>query len=595
MIVYGDPAYERPLGWLEQQFQHQLRALGDAPTLDEARKLVIFAGQIEQAGHDRLAAEHEALPVIRFLERQTDCAAEVFCALLGGRAAEADRCLSHLLRLVENADTTAYGECIVRVKIPEGFAFYTLFPEQYCASAERWLEQHRADAGDVLVLGIRSIGTTLSSVVSAVLKSGGRAVKRITVRPTGHPFSRQMVLPAEVLDGIEYAIIVDEGPGISGSSMASVGAALEGAGLPRSRITIFPGHAGQPGNAANDAVRAWWAEVSKMVTPLEALRWNGRSLADDLAAKTAELMSCPVQQVVDWGGGLWRKAVYLSEAEWPPVCQAFERSKYRFMTAKGSVVWKFTGLPTVPTDDAAGSLAEGATAKLRVLSEAGFTPPPLAIYQGFVVQPFVEGAPLRQEDANPELFAHLGRYIAVAAGSPMPEAAADEAHKRLCEMMYWNIWEALGEQSADRLKPVIESMPVQPGPTYGDGHLAPHEWRQASGGGLLKLDAGGHHFDHTAVGAQSVLWDVAGALCEWDADAIGEAALTAAFTAAAGFAIDPVSLRFYQLAYDAFKAGQYRLCASMAADAEQARLSAAFERWKGKLLPSIQLLLLCST
>jgi hypothetical protein len=595
MIVYGDPAYAKPLGWLEQQFQACVRSIAPTPTVDEARMLVIFAGQIEQAAHDRLAENYSAQPVIQFFEQQTDVAADIFYALLCGREDEVGKYLAALSRLSQHTNINAYTDSSVRVKIPEGFAFYTLFPEQYCASAKTWAEQHRMEHGDVLVVGIRSIGTTLSALVTSVLKSSGRAAKRITVRPTGHPFSRQTLLPPDVLQSAEYALIVDEGPGISGSSMASVGHALEQAGLPPKRMTILPGHAGQPGSAASDAVRAWWAEVSRIVTPLEAVRWAGRSLIEDLAAKTAELTGYPVQQVVAWGGGLWRQSVYRDETDWPQVCQAFERSKYLCITEKGSVVWKFAGFPLVPTDkDAVAGLSEDTYQKLQLLAERGFTPAPLGVQQGFVALPFVEGAPLRQDDATAELFAHIGRYIAAAAGQPMDMAEAGEAHRRVCEMVYWNIWEVLGEEMAERLKPVLEAISPQVGPTYGDGHLAPHEWRRSRGGGLLKLDAGGHCFDHTVLGKQSVLWDVAGALCEWDADQTTETALVDAFREASASVVDQTALGFYQLSYTAFKAGQYRLCASMSEGTEEARLTAAFELWKRKLLPSIQLLLLGS-
>src|SRR5437870_2593848 len=58
---------------------------------------------------------------------------------------------------------------------------------------------------------------------------------------------------------------------------------------------------------------------------------------------------------------------------------------------------------------------------------------------------------------------------------------------------------------------------------YGDGHLAPHEWVRDSNGHIFKTDCCGHDADHTLVGRQSVFWDVAGALNEWQLDAGAEA------------------------------------------------------------------------
>src|SRR5207248_4140661 len=113
------------------------------------------------------------------------------------------------------------------VKIPEGFAFYALYPEQYCLAALHWLADHKtASPRRAAVVGIRSIGTTLSAVVSAALGAAGWEVQRLTVRPTGHPYSRQAEITREELGEAVWGLVVDEGPGQSGSSMAATAAAL---------------------------------------------------------------------------------------------------------------------------------------------------------------------------------------------------------------------------------------------------------------------------------------------------------------------------------------------------------------------------------
>ena len=40
----------------------------------------------------------------------------------------------------------------------------------------------------------------------------------------------------------------------------------------------------------------------------------------------------------------------------------------------------------------------------------------------------------------------------------------------------------------------------------------------AGHGTIVKLDAGGHYADHTAIGPQPLWWDVAGAAVEWGLD-----------------------------------------------------------------------------
>ncbi|HET7694738.1 MAG TPA: hypothetical protein VFK57_03455 [Vicinamibacterales bacterium] len=109
------------------------------------------------------------------------------------------------LALVETGDSRQSGGSLgrrltqfeaVRLPIPielrvsEGYAYYALFPDTYAAAARRF-------AGDtgvrrVHVVGIRSIGTSLSAVVAAALRRSGCAVSTSTVRPRGHPFDRTL-------------------------------------------------------------------------------------------------------------------------------------------------------------------------------------------------------------------------------------------------------------------------------------------------------------------------------------------------------------------------------------------------------------------
>ena len=70
---------------------------------------------------------------------------------------------------------------------PEGFTYYALHPLDFAQITSRISEEPKACA----LVGIRSIGTTLSAMCAAGLRSAGRPVSRITVRPTGHPYARR--------------------------------------------------------------------------------------------------------------------------------------------------------------------------------------------------------------------------------------------------------------------------------------------------------------------------------------------------------------------------------------------------------------------
>jgi hypothetical protein len=155
-------------------------------------------------------------------------------------------------------------EQVIELKTPEGFAFYQLHPEQYRRAARRWLRESGVN-GAVVVIGIRSIGTSLSRVVAEEIGN----CQRCTVRTKGDPFSRAVTLPEWIDASAAAYMVVDEGPGLSGSSFAAVCHELELRGVPRAKIHFFPSHSGEPGAAASDKIREVWREVRRWVEPEE--------------------------------------------------------------------------------------------------------------------------------------------------------------------------------------------------------------------------------------------------------------------------------------------------------------------------------------
>jgi hypothetical protein len=158
------------------------------------------------------------------------------------------------------------ADVLLRFKMPEGFAFYGLTPEQYRRAARRWVTEIRPP-GDVVVIGIRSIGTTLSRVVTDELAAAGIAAQRCTVRTEGHPFARGVRLPEWIGPTAAAYLVVDEGPGMSGSSFLAVSAELQKRGVGRERIHFFPSHDGSPGKAASAQALAEWNLFARWVEP----------------------------------------------------------------------------------------------------------------------------------------------------------------------------------------------------------------------------------------------------------------------------------------------------------------------------------------
>ncbi|MFN3651052.1 MAG: hypothetical protein ACK47B_15870 [Armatimonadota bacterium] len=565
MIVYGDPRYVRPAGRMLRRLREAAQSAGSAP--DDSRAALLQAGCLEQAVADQLP-EHGAA-----VQRVTDCFADRFETLRRGapddraNAARLRRALAEL-GLPEEHDLT--------VRVPEGFAFYALFPEQYAAAALRWAARY--PQGRVLVVGLRSIGTTLSAVVAAALRREGRAVRRLTVRPAGHPFAREVELPAGVTAGAEWALVVDEGPGLSGSSMAAAAEALVRAGLRRDQVAFLPGHAHGPGTAASPEVRKWWETTPRFLVPPEEIRWEGRTLHELLAERSQRL--CPaagaVISIEDLGGGAWRGAVFGDPDAWPAAFAPFELPKLRCVFQDGSaLLWKFAGLSGEEESPAAA-----AAARLRAGAAAGWMLAPREECLGFVAVPWVGAPPLTSADAAPGVLRQIGEYLAWAAGPPVSPDEAAAAQSRLGELLAWNSVEALGEEAREPARVLIESAAAwlagREPPQAGDGRLAPVEWRLQPSGRLLKLDGTGHHADHTAVGRQPLWWDVAGAEVEWELGPKEAALLRRSALPPQLLAAPDLVLRFYRAAYAAFRVGQASLCEGAAADPrEQARLRTA--------------------
>src|SRR5206468_5154019 len=128
------------------------------------------------------------------------------------------------------------------VRIPEGFAYYSVHPLDYA----RLVEANLANITGAAIIGIRTIGTTLSAVVAAELRKHRIAASRTTVRPHGHPFSRECRFSGEQREWIadrrlsgDVFLLVDEGPGLSGSSFLSVATALQIEGVEPEKIIFL--------------------------------------------------------------------------------------------------------------------------------------------------------------------------------------------------------------------------------------------------------------------------------------------------------------------------------------------------------------------
>src|SRR5947209_8611571 len=130
------------------------QALGDliaSIEKDDPESVLIRYGQIESAIADALQPDEddwtETLEELRF-----GCILLAMAA--GHHGCEFGYDFSRLL-------TFDLPERI-KLRPPEGFAYYSLYPEQYRAAAQKFVDEN--DPSRCCVIGIRSIGVTLSSV-----------------------------------------------------------------------------------------------------------------------------------------------------------------------------------------------------------------------------------------------------------------------------------------------------------------------------------------------------------------------------------------------------------------------------------------------
>ena len=448
--------------------------------------------------------------------------------------------------------------------------------------------QRRANSlarGPTTVIGVRSIGLGLAAVVAAAL--GAEAP--VSVRPVGHPFRRTISLSPAIERELRRRasgrfVIVDEGPGLSGSSFGAVSDALEALGIARESISFLPSHGGDPGPQAQEAHRQRWRAASRPYVTADALVIQAPQPGHRLAAWFSDLTDGEPRRVNDVSGGGWRRLHSADEGDWPAVDTFQERRKLLLHHADRRWLLKFAGL---------GARGERAFEQARKLGEAGFCPAPVALRYGFMATPWLDGAgPLRLADGDRTAFAvHLGRYLGWRAAHLPAPSDAGAGLPELLEMARVNAVEALGEAAAAAsvLQPLRWASAPPARRVWTDNRLHAREWLSLPEGGWLKTDAVEHAAAHDLVGAQDIAWDVAGARVEFGLDAMETALLLEQLAASAP--VDPDLVALLEPAYLAFQLGSF----SMAADAhghwsqEQARLRRAADAYRIRLIAGLGL------
>ena len=464
----------------------------------------------------------------------------------------------------------------IEVKQPEGYAFYALYPESYFVAAQKLADGRRWQ-----VLGVRSIGTSLACMVAA----GLGAAQPITVRPVGDPFARRIACDPERIDRAADAYaLVDEGPGLSGSSLAAVARWLLDAGVPEERLHIFAAHRRGPGSAARDDVRALWqrAQAARRVhvATFDDVMLHAAAPEHGIETWVASLLGPLDEPLREIGGGAWRE---LQPPRGVPAPVHPWQERRKFLARAGGRRWlvKFNGL---------GATGERKLAKARVLGAAGFTSEPLGACHGFIVERWRDDAlpwpALLSARERSALLERVAAYLAFRARRFRESADAGASIGALAAMGRQNSEEALGRPLAiawSRWSPHEATLASLVRRVATDNRMHAWEWLCCPEG-FLKTDAIDHHAGHDLIGCQDIAWDVAGAAAELDLDDDEALRLAADVGALAGAPGSEPLVRFFAGCYPAFQLGHFDDAARSAGDAtEAALLGAARARYAGRL------------
>ena len=574
MLVYREQrARDDPLRLLAE-LRRDLEGLAPGPrgVHDRVVRVLIALGVLEAAMADALDDEADTLhPVTEALRRASVAAGHLLWHAWHGND-ESLRPWAARARAALASVETAALPARVETRVPEGYAYYGLFPETYLAAAVRCARALRMERA--VCVGIRSIGTSLSAVVTAALEELGIRVRSLTVRPRGDPFDRHLRL-APVLEALlrrhanEPFLLVDEGPGLSGSSFAGTACTLSRLGVSDDRIVLMPSWRTDGSSLRSGSARDRWRRHAQFSATFEEVWVETGRLADLV----------PDMHLRDVSAGSWRALLLPDPADYPAAQPQHERRKLLarpkpYSEDRPDLLLRFAGL---------GSRGEARLRRARALAEAGFTPPPTGLAHGFLIQEFRAGAPAAAAEPSPELARTMARYLAhLRRCHPAEVATAAD----LATMLVTNVREGLGEAAAERLAarlaPDRAAMP-QEAPTAVDGRMLPHEWVRTSRG-YLKADAVDHHDDHFYPGPQDIAWDVAGTCLEFGLEGDARRGFLELYRRESGDRSIAGRLPFHALAYLACRLGYASLAAESLGDTpDGARFRTQIVRYRGLL------------
>lgn len=543
------------------------RSLGRS-SRESAREALIDLGEIESAVADVLCPEfdetHSILGAFRHAGR---LAGRIFSLVCRKDIENSRNFLPEFEESLQKLLCRALPEKIL-VSVPEGYAYYALYPEMYLLAAGRFFREHRP--GEAVCIGIRSIGASLCSAVCGELENLGCTTHSLSIRPHGHPFERRVDFGPELQKFIAGRrelpfLIIDEGPGMSGSSFCSTAEKIGSMGIPDNGVFLFPSWQPDGTGFISEKARRTWPRWKKYSASFEEMQ-EKMNFFEGLN---------PGGRIFDFSAGKWRSHLFVLEERFPAVQHQHERRKFVSVPALDSpgspVLLKFCGL---------GNYGKRVYERSCLLAEAGYLPPVHGLADGFVRMDFLPGVPLGATEPKREFLDTAAGYFAFIAEKFPSDERIDPGE--LVEMVRVNISEGLGvewESKIGKISALADGLRSLPA-VYLDNRVAPHEWIRM-GKRIYKMDAAEHFDDHFFPGPQGIAWDLAAFCIEFGLDS-GAKEYLVGKSSRLNFREEV--LDFYTIAYLAFRLGYCSVASSIMGNSPDGRRFIAKTRTTAALL-----------
>jgi hypothetical protein len=518
--------------------------------------IFIDVAELESAVADALFPDRDGLhPVAGGLAAATAAAARAVLACWKG--ADSRLSVLELSSALARLDPAILPPVAER-RVSEGYAYYALHPETYATAAQHFVQAVRPTTA--AVVGIRTIGSGLAAIVVAALQDKGVSAASWSVRPHGHPFDRTLAL-AEDLAGVlgrqpagTHFLVVDEGPGISGTSFASVTEVLEGLRIPPEHIHLFP---------------SWTPDASALQSTRAQTAWARYRTWHAGAAEAGVGVARVREGCLDWSGGAWRRHLYRDESEWPAAMPSHERVKLYHPSER--MVYRFAGL---------GRYGETRRARAEALAGAGLGVVPGALVDGYLPLPCEPGRPCTRDDASQDLVERIAAHVAyLSRACPARRAPGLDEVQHMIET---NAREADPSIAVPPLAAWGSAIRDAPAAAI-DGRMLAHEWIRTRSG-FLKTDALDHSADHFFPGTQDPAWDLAGAAAEFELSPAAARMLVDRYAQRSGDRGVRSRVLFHEVAYAAFSLGYAAFAAhSLRGSPEAGRFDARCIRFRARL------------